>query len=195
MSDGCQSQFRVNLRRVGLAATLPLALQQRKWLQTGRHSRSVPQTDFSIRSYQNIELFSASGIMAQLIPVECDTETGPGGQVDLEISEAQRLFDQILCQDVRAKMLAAPTEFAEPGKDLQMRSGANRALQQAAAVETDPGRLGHGRDVARGKQPAVLDEFERYDIGRPDTRNVQHVVRREHALIGHQRQCRVRAQP
>jgi len=49
---------------------------------------SVPQTDSSIRSYQNIELFSASGIMAQLISVECDTETGPGGQVDVEISEA-----------------------------------------------------------------------------------------------------------
>ena len=51
MSGGCQSQFRVNLRRVGLAATLPLALQQRKWLQTGRHSRSVPRADLDSCNY------------------------------------------------------------------------------------------------------------------------------------------------
>jgi len=79
-------------RKTGRPVQFEITEQTRASIR-GWHSRSVPQTDFSIRSYQNIELFSASGIMTQLIPVECDTETGPGGQVDLEIGEAQRLFD------------------------------------------------------------------------------------------------------
>src|SRR5690349_2076594 len=67
--------------------------------------------------------FSASRIVAQLVLVERDTEAGPGGQVDSEVRETERLFDQILHEDLRAEMLATPSELAQPGEDLQMRRG------------------------------------------------------------------------
>src|ERR1700740_310690 len=103
-------------------------------------------------------------IPAQLVLIEADAEARPGGQVDPEIRKAQRLLDQIVDEDLRAEMLAAPAELAQSGEDLQVCGGADRALQQAGAIEGAPGRLGYRRDIARGEQPAVLDELERDDI-------------------------------
>ena len=101
----------------------------------------------------------------QLVLVERHAKARAGRQVDAEIREAQWLFDQIVDEDLWAEMLATPGELAQPGKDLQMRRGADRALQQATTVKTDPRRLGHRRDIARGEQTAVLDELERDDSG------------------------------
>src|SRR5260221_6599295 len=45
---------------------------------------------------------------AQLVLIERDTEAGPGGQVDPEIREAQRLLDEIVDEDLWAETFAAP---------------------------------------------------------------------------------------
>jgi hypothetical protein len=63
--------------------------------------------------------------------------------MDAEIRETQRLLDEIVDKDLRAEMLAAPGELAQPGEDCQTRRGADRTLQQATTVEADPGCLGY----------------------------------------------------
>ena len=58
-------------------------------------------------------LSSASRVTAQLVLVERDAEAGPGRQVNPEIREAQRLLDEIVDEDLRTEMLAAPSEIAQ----------------------------------------------------------------------------------
>ena len=59
-------------------------------------------------SRENVILISAPGIAAQLVVIEGDTEAGLGGHVDPEVGEAQRFLDQIVHEDLRPEMLAAP---------------------------------------------------------------------------------------
>jgi hypothetical protein len=68
---------------------------------------------------------SASRVTAQLVLIERDTQAGPHRQVDAEIREVLRLLDKIVNKDLRAEMLAAPGDLAQPGEDLQMRRGAD----------------------------------------------------------------------
>src|SRR5437868_1925310 len=110
-------------------------------------------------SRENVILISAPGIAAQLVVIEGDTEAGLVGHVDPEVREAQGLLDKIVDEDLRAEMLATPGELTQSAEDLQMRRSADRALQQAAPVEADPGRLGHRRHISGGKEPAMLDEL------------------------------------
>ena len=60
---------------------------------------------------------------------------GPGpGPVHVEIGETQRLLNQIVDEDLRAKMLAARGEVAQPGEHLQMRRGTDRTLESPRAA-------------------------------------------------------------
>src|SRR5260221_6136668 len=100
---------------------------------------------------------SASRVAVQPVAVERDADAGPRRQVHLEFLETQRLRHQIVGENLGAKMLAAPAEFAQAGEDLQMCSGADQALEQTPAVEADTGRLGHRCNLAGVQQAAVLD--------------------------------------
>ena len=73
---------------------------------------------------------------------------GPA-EVNWKIREPQRLGHQIVGQDLRAEMLAAPRELAQRGEHLEMRRGPDRALQQASAVQPDAGRFGDRRHLAQ----------------------------------------------
>jgi hypothetical protein len=48
--------------------------------------------------------------VAEFVVVERHPDPGAVGHVDLEIGEAQRLGDQVIHQDLRAEMLAAPLQ-------------------------------------------------------------------------------------
>ena len=67
-------------------------------------------------SRENVILISAPRVAAQLVVIEGDTEAGPGGHVDPEVREAERLLDKIVDEDLRAEMLAAPGEIAQSGE-------------------------------------------------------------------------------
>ena len=102
---------------------------------------------------------------------------------------------EILGQDVRAEMLAAPGEGRQAGEDVQVRGGADRAFQKAAAVEREAGGFGHGGDAAHGERAAVLDELERHGVGGGGLRHGERVVRGENALVGHERHRRAGVEP
>jgi hypothetical protein len=53
-------------------------------------------------------LISGSRVAAHLVVIKGDTEAGLGGHVDPEVGEAQRLLDQIVHEDLRPEMFAAP---------------------------------------------------------------------------------------
>src|SRR6476620_7878292 len=93
----------------------------------GRHFAAPPNASRQLPGKRPLPP-SLPRVAAQLVLIERDTEAGPGGKVDPEIREAQRLLDEVLDQDLRAEMLTAPGEIAQPGEDLQMRRGADRAL-------------------------------------------------------------------
>ena len=72
---------------------------------------------------------------------DAEAEAGAGGHVHAEVREAQRFDHQVVGEDLRAEVLAAPAERAQAGEGVQVRGGADRALEQAAAVEADAGRF------------------------------------------------------
>src|SRR5215831_16414026 len=78
-------------------------------------------------------------IVPQLVRIDCHAKPWSCRQVKVEVGEAQRLRHEIVDKDLRPEVLAAPGKFAQPGKRVQVCCGTDRAFQQAAAVETNPG--------------------------------------------------------
>src|SRR5271166_523069 len=141
----------------------------------------------SICTWYSIAFLSGPRVAAQFVPIQRDADAGSGRQVNVEIREPQRLRHQIVRQDLRAKMLAAPGEVAQGREDLQMSGRSDGTLQQTAPVQSDAGRLRNRRDLARVQQPAVLHKLERDDVRCRGVGDRQHVVSRENALVRHQR--------
>jgi hypothetical protein len=105
----------------------------------------------------------------------------------MEVGEVQRLLYQIIGQDAWTEVLTPPIERPKASEGVQVRGGAYRAFQQAAAIAADACRLGNRGGLVEVQQAAMLDQLERHHIGRCRLRDSHHVVRSEHTLIGHQR--------
>src|ERR1700748_1072054 len=103
--------------------------------------------------------------MRDLVFVEGDAETGTRGYAEREICIVERLRENLLGEQQRAKQFRAPSKLWESRVEMCRVRGGHARLQHGATIESDPCRRRDGSDVARRKQPPRLCNLHRKDAG------------------------------